>query len=232
MRPARRHMKIGQGLSNERILVCLPTYHSKIKWVERAVESLKNQTYKNFDCMIVKDGCRHAEDKNTCKECYSCTETIKYCKDIDDERFSFHNLPVNCGAAGWGPRNFAILNSNHNLIAYLDDDNWFEPDHLESLYKALRDNNADMAYTGTRLYDKEMNVVGIRMHPHAPKPGHIDTSEILHKRHLINKHGGWRKVTKCNDWDLVSRWDYVDWSHTRKVTLNFYIREGCGIHRA
>lgn len=224
-------MRLAQGTSNEKILVCLPTYHSKIEWIIRAVESLKEQTYSNFECMVVKDGCRYASDQNTCKECPSCFETIKLCKDFDDPRFKFFNLPVNCGAAGWGPRNFAIMNSNHNLIAYLDDDNWYEPDHLESLYKALRDNNSDMAYTGTRLYDSEMNVVGERMHPKNPRPGYIDTSEIMHKRHMIQKHGGWRKVSKCNDWDLVSRWDYVDWAHTKKITLNFYMREGCGIHR-
>lgn len=224
-------MKIGKNNNDEKILVCMPTYHSEIHWVERAVNSLLEQTYENFECMIVKDGCRHASDKSSCLECQACSETIRYCRSIDDKRFIFHNLPVNCGAAGWGPRNFAIMNTKHNLIAYLDDDNWYEPDHLESLYKALNENYAEMAYTGTRIYDKDLNVVGTRLHPHAPKQGHIDTSEILHKRHMINKYGGWRKVSKCNDWDIVSRWDYVEWAHTNKITLNFYLREGCGIHR-
>ena len=140
-------------------------------------------------------------------------------------------MAANYGAAGWGPRNFAILTTDHELISYLDDDNWYEPDHLSSLYRLITEENVDMAYTGTRLYDSSLNVLGERIHPEFPKAGYIDTSEIIHKRHLIHKYGGWRKVPKCNDWDIVSRWTDVVWRHTGKITLNFYVREGCGIHR-
>lgn len=222
---------IRQGLSKEKILVCLPTYHSKIEWIDRAINSLKSQTYSDFDCLIVKDGCRWADGINTCKECSNCKQTVEFCSSIDDNRFKFFSLPTNCSAAGWGPRNFAILNTKHELISYLDDDNWFEPDHLELLYKCITENNADMAYTGTRLYDSSMNIIGERIHPNEPKAGYIDTSEIIHKRHLIDTYGGWRYVPKCNDWDIVSRWKNIKWAHTNKITLNFYVREGCGIHR-
>jgi hypothetical protein len=65
-----------------------------------------------------------------------------------------------------------------------------------------------------------------------PAQGYIDTSEIIHKRWLIGEYGGWRYVKKGNDWDIVSRWvPNVKWAHTKKVTLNFFLREGCGIHR-
>lgn len=217
------------GLS--RVLVCLPTYHSKIEWIQRSVDSLLKQTFSEFDCAVIKDGCKKACDINTCKECSNCKETVEFFSSIKDERFKFYTLPMNCGGAGWGPRNFAILNYPHDLIAYLDDDNWFEPDHLESLYNAIIENDSEMAYSGTRLFDSNMNVIGERIHPYAPKAGYIDTSEMMHKRILIQKYGGWRWVQKCNDWDIVSRWKDVNWAHTNKITLNFYVREGCGIHR-
>ena len=221
---------IRQG-SSSRILVCMPTYHSKIEWIERAVSSLQKQNHEDFDCLLVKDGCKHACDLNTCRECQVCKSTVDFCNSIQDSRFKFFNMAAHCGAAGWGPRNFAILNTDHEFISYLDDDNWYEPDHLSSLYKLITEENVDMAYTGTRLYDSSLNVLGERIHPYFPKAGYIDTSEIMHKRHLIHKYGGWRKVPKCNDWDIVSRWTDVVWRHTGKVTLNFYVREGCGIHR-
>jgi glycosyltransferase involved in cell wall biosynthesis len=220
-----------QGLSNNKILVCLPTYHSNLEWIQRSVDSLKKQTYSDFDCFIVKDGCRSATDINNCKECENCKQTIDFCNSISDERFKFFVLPVCCGAAGWGPRNFAIMNTNHEFISYLDDDNWLEPDHIESLYSLFENNDIDMAYTGTRLYDCAMNKIGERVHPFPPKPGYIDTSEMMHRRKLINIYGGWRYVPKCNDWDIVSRWKDVKWAHTNKITLNFYVRENCGIHR-
>jgi glycosyltransferase involved in cell wall biosynthesis len=214
---------------SEKILVCMPTYHSKIEWIKRAVESLQNQTYSNFECFLVKDGCKKAIE--TCLECQNCEETIDFCSDIRDDRFKFYILPSHYSGAGWGPRNFAIMNTSHPLIAYLDDDNWYEPDHLQSLYTAIKNDNAELAYTGTRLFDSDLNLTGIRIHDSAPEPGGIDTSEMLHTRSLIKKYGGWRYVRKCNDWDIVSRWKDVKWTHTNKITLNFYIREGCGIHR-
>lgn len=215
-----------------KILVCMPTYHSKLEWIKRAIDSLKSQTHENFDCFIVKDGCKKACDLKNCIECENCKETVNFCNSVTvDSRFKFFNLPVHCGAAGWGPRNFAILNSNHPFICYLDDDNWYESNHLESLYNLMSE-NVDLVYTGTRLYDHNYNMIGERIHPHMPKAGYIDTSEIMHKRYLINKYGGWRFVSKCNDWDIVSRWvPNITWKHTNQITLNFYVREGCGIHR-
>jgi len=227
MRTARRLMN---GHGSSKVLVCMPTYHSKIEWLKRSVDSLMSQTFVDFDCMVVKDGCKKACDLSTCLECENCKATVDFFRSIKDERFFFHSLPTNCGGAGWGPRNFAIMNSSHDLISYLDDDNWFEPDHLESLYNLIQD-DVDMAYSGTRLYDKDMKIVGERVHPHAPKAGYIDTSEMMHRRSLIYKYGGWRWVQKCNDWDIVSRWKDIRWAHTNKITLNFYVREGCGIHR-
>jgi len=224
--------------SSETILVCMPTYHSKIEWLTRAIDSLHSQKNKNFECFIVKDGCSDSctftNFEKTCIECENCKKTIyffqKMCKL--DKRFKFFILPINHSGAGWGPRNFAIMNTNHRLIAYLDDDNWYEKDHLDCLYNTIMMKNSDMCYTGTRLYDSNNKVVGERIHNDMPKSGYIDTSEIMHTRYLIEKYGGWRYVKKCNDWDLVSRWvPDVKWSHTNKVTLNFFLRDGCGIHR-
>lgn len=224
-------MLLGQGLSQEKVLVCMPTYHPKIEWLERSIKSLQNQTYPHFDCMLVKDGCSVAKDLNTCKECRICKETVDFCKSITDPRFKFFNLTLHAAGAGWGPRNFAIMNTSHRFISYLDDDNWYESDHLESLYNLMKNGDVDMAYTGTRLWSTDMKVITERVHVGFPKAGYIDTSEIMHKRLLIHKYGGWRWVPKCNDWDIVSRWKDIEWSHTKKVTLNFYVREGCGIHR-
>jgi len=222
----------------DKILICMPTYHSPIEWLERSTISIKSQTYTNFDCYVVKDGCCESctidITNKTCIECENCKLTKKFFKNIakNDKRFKFHILPIHLSGAGWGPRNFAIMNTHHNYIAYLDDDNWYEKDHIESLYKTITSGDYNLAYTGTRLHDSNKNIIGERIHNSIPKAGYIDTSEIMHTRYLIDKHGGWRYVKKCNDWDLISRWiPDVKWSHTNKVTLNFFIRDGCGIHR-
>lgn len=221
-----------------KILICLPTYHSPLKWIARASESIKNQTYDKFDCYVVKDGCRKScninETFKTCIECKNCRQTTQFFRNFckKDKRFKYFILPIHLSGAGWGPRNFAILNTNHKYITYLDDDNWYEKNHIELLHKAITSGNYDMSYTGTNVFDKDYKLIQQRIHNKPPEAGHIDTSEIMHTRAMITKYGGWRYVKKCNDWDLISRWGQdVKWIHTNKVTLNFYVREGCGIHR-
>lgn len=219
-------------INKEKILICLPTFHSQSDWILRSVQSVQEQTHENFDCFLVKDSCSKCEV--SCLECEKCRETDSICKSISkkDTRFKYFNLPIHCGGAGWGPRNFAILNSDHELIAYLDDDNWYEPNHIELLLLAIKENDADFAYTGTRLFNKKYEIVKERICCQPAKQGEIDTSEIMHKRWLINKYGGWRHVNKCNDWDMISRWDSkIKWAHTNTITLNFYMRNGCGVHR-
>lgn len=60
-------------------------------------------------------------------------------------------LPMNTGANGW-------VNSSINAIApfflvkeyiicYLDDDNWYEPNHIEVVVNALEKNKADFTYS-------------------------------------------------------------------------------------
>jgi len=217
----------------------MPTYHTPDQWLIKSIDSLKKQTYPNFECWIVKDGCRWAAgsyfSQLTCLECNVCKNTIKFCKElqISDNRFKFYILPIHMSGAGWGPRNFAILNTTHDLIAYLDDDNWYEPDHLESLVNKIKETNVDVVYTGTKVYNAEgTEILYERLQSGKPVAGGIDTSEILHRRHLIEEFGGWRFVPKCNDWDIVKRWlPTASFAHTGKFTLNFRLRENCGIPR-
>jgi len=128
----------------------------------------------------------------------------------------------------WGTRNFCLLNCELDLVAYLDDDNWWEENHLELLYKTLSEKDVQFAFTGTQMWRN-----GERQHTRVDtRPPHycgIDTNEILHRRELVLRYGGWRANPKStqeyfvNDWDLVQRWmqNNVPWAHTGVVTTNY-----------
>jgi hypothetical protein len=54
----------------------------------------------------------------------------------------------------------------------------------------------------------------------------VDTSCLVHRRHLISRHGWWKthsEVGYAHDWELVKRW--VDggekWAASRKPTLAY-----------
>lgn len=216
------------------ILVSMPTYHGPLTWVKRAINSLQNQTYSNFECWIVKDGCqdgcRWADAQShiaSCLMCNDCKNRMEYLRNFSegDTRFKVFDLPINFGSAGWGPRNFIFLNTNHTYIAYLDDDNWYEPNHLEVLYKTIISGDKDFVFTGTNLYNLAGEKIGERMNKNTPTYCYIDTSEIMHNRRIINEVG-WRGMASYGDWDLVERWlnKRANWSHTNQFTLNYMQR--------
>jgi glycosyltransferase involved in cell wall biosynthesis len=222
-----------------KILICVPTYHGPLEWLERALNSAKSQTYTNFECWVVKDGCGHglklwdaaSTNWKACVSCEDCQAHMEYLHDFckKDTRFKTFTLPANFGYAGIGPRNFILQNTDHEYITYLDDDNWWEPNHLEVLYSTIVNENVDFVFSGTSLHNLAGGHTGERNNIESLNFSMIDTSEILHKRHLLKAFGGWRVpigspiAGSGTDWDLVKRWVYggASWVHTGQVTMHY-----------
>lgn len=97
--------------------VVIPLYN-KEDFIENTLQSVLNQTYHDFEIIIINDG---STDKSE-------EIVLKY----KDERINFLSKK-NEGVSV--ARNFGVRNSKSNLIAFLDaDDIWF-PDHLMELSK-------------------------------------------------------------------------------------------------
>lgn len=101
------------------ISVIIPT-HNREKLLKRAIESVLNQTFNDYEIIIVDD---HSVD-NTKKLVASYPE-IRYYKNRK-----------NLGPAGSRNKGFEL--SKGEYIVYLDDDNEFLPTFLEEAERALR----------------------------------------------------------------------------------------------
>lgn len=101
-------------------------------------------------------------------------------------------------------RNSLIRETNCKFVAYLDDDNWWEPDHLMRLYDNLMRRESSFAFSGSiiRTYNGFPLMKRIVNRPSFCR---IDTNEILHKVELIDKYGGWQSKDN-NDWLMVESW--------------------------
>lgn len=67
-------------------------------------------------------------------------------------------LPYNTGADGfYGHRIYAAFPHlvNSDYILFLDEDNFYEPDHVATLIKTIEDNNLQFAYSLRRIVDKD-----------------------------------------------------------------------------
>jgi glycosyltransferase involved in cell wall biosynthesis len=100
------------------VLVCIPYYRTP-EYVERAVDSVLAQTYRDFVCVVIGDGDRSPERRHPKLVSYS--------------------YPRNRGA--YFAQDVAIWASPHEWYAVVASDDWVDPDHLERLIEQ----NADLA---------------------------------------------------------------------------------------
>ncbi|MCQ2014188.1 glycosyltransferase family 2 protein [Clostridium butyricum] len=116
-----------------KISVIMVTYNRE-KLVERALNSVINQTFKEFELLLVNNG--------------STDNTLSVCEKYrnEDDRIKLYNIEKNKGSAY--ARNYAINYVNTEYLLIVDDDDYCEPKMFEHLYNMIVENNADIAITG------------------------------------------------------------------------------------
>lgn len=152
-----------------------------------AIASVTNQTYK-CKHLIACDGPEYFDKVYP----LAVGGAIQFCV-----------TPENTGINGFnGQRIYAayphLVNSDY--IAFLDEDNWFEPNHIEKLVKTIQSKSLDFAYSLRKIFspDKkylcndECESLGkweIFMSRKSPHGKHylIDTSSYLFTRDFIQK---------------------------------------------
>lgn len=109
---------------NPLISIIIPTFN-RAHLISETLDSVQNQTYENWECIIVDDG---SDDD---------TEDIVQ-KYIDsDSRFSYHTRPSNRAAGGNAARNFGFQISKGKYINWLDSDDLISVDKLELQIESL-----------------------------------------------------------------------------------------------
>ena len=200
------------------ISICLPTYNRSKLLIERSVPSVLNQTYKNFELIIIGDNCTDDTEKNISK--------------ITDKRIRFYNIPKRSyrypptTENHWfaGPviaNNEALKMVKGEWITRIDDDDIWTPDHLEVLlefaekgdYEFISAQYIEERHGQRRVVDGEM-ADGPYFNPknhskinNSPKLGGVQTwfyrSYLKFFRYNINC---WRKSwNRVNDIDLEYR---------------------------
>ena len=121
------------------ISIILPTYNAE-KYIKETIESILNQTYKNWELIITDDN--------------SSDKTLKilrlYAKRFD--RIKLYINSKNEGAAC--ARNNCLKFCNSDFIAFIDSDDWWEINKLELQINFMLENNYPISFTSYRLIDE------------------------------------------------------------------------------
>jgi glycosyltransferase involved in cell wall biosynthesis len=119
--------------------VIIPNFNRE-KTIIKAIESVLNQTYVDFELIIVDD--------------CSTDNSLKEISKLNDPRIKVFELKKNSGAAV--ARNFGIKKSNGDFISFLDSDDYLEKDFLEITNQILSpsDTTVGFMWTGVRYHLK------------------------------------------------------------------------------
>lgn len=194
--------------------------------VDQAIQSVLDQTY-TTDVYLVVDGKQnYARAQNTVR------------KFDGHSRVYITALPINVGANGfYGHRVYAAFTHlvDHEFVLYLDQDNWLEPDHVQSCIDTIHEKNLQWTYSLRNIYSDNNYVCrddceSLGRYPSYHGINHIDTSAYCVKREQVLQfasvwHGGWGQDRV---WYDVLKNMLPDYDCTGKYTLNYRVAGNAG----
>ena len=99
-------------------------------YIERGVNSVRNQTYRNLEIIVVDDG--------------STDDTGAICDRIASKDPRIQVIHKENGGLS-ETRNVGIAEAKGDYIAFVDGDDWIDPDMYEKMIGALKEQRADLA---------------------------------------------------------------------------------------
>lgn len=189
------------------VSVITPTWNRHQLLLGRCIPSVSQQTYTNWEHIVVSDG----PDFELARILDSPSSRRTYAS------MSWHDQNVL-----WGSR--ARIHGQGvalgEVIAHLDDDNAWRPEHLELLVAKLVATGADFVYS-RMVRHPAGDEIGLP----PPRYAQIDTSLIVHRRELLNLANWTPSPTRLDpDWELVEKWlaGGATWAFVPAITCDYY----------
>ena len=130
-------------MEEELITVVVPLYNMA-KYLPRAMKSLLNQDYSNYEIIIVDDG--STDDGSRLADNYANQYERVRCIHKENGGLS-------------SARNVGIYNAHGRYIIFPDPDDWVEKDYLSFLWHLREEYHMDLEICGRRVIDEKSNVL-------------------------------------------------------------------------
>lgn len=124
-------------MSSPRISVILPCYNEE-SYIANAIESVLNQSFTDFELIIVNDG--------------SADNTLSIINGFEDSRIRVIDQE-NLGPGA--SRNNAMKIAQGEYMMFLDGDDWYREDALEIAYREITQKDCDLTFYQMINYDDE-----------------------------------------------------------------------------
>ncbi|WP_253254780.1 glycosyltransferase [Methanofervidicoccus sp. A16] len=157
-------------MRNPKISVVMATYRESEKYLRKSIESILNQTFQDFEFIIILDDPNNEKNEKLIEE---------YAKK--DKRIVFLKNERNLGRGA--SRNRAIDIAKGKYVAIMDADDIALPERLEKQFNYLEENeDVDLLFTWAYWIDERDNIIG-RFKPERYKIKNI--KKYFFREHLL-----------------------------------------------
>ncbi|MDD3415385.1 MAG: glycosyltransferase [Lachnospiraceae bacterium] len=175
--------------------VIMPVYNVDIKWLEKAINSIKTQTYTNWELCMVDD----ASPDRSIEE---------YLKKEKNPKIKVKFLEKNGGISQ--ASNEAAKLATGEYVLLMDNDDEISRDALMKFYECIKETDADVIYSDQDIIDEE-GKHSCPLYKPDWSPDLFQSQMYLghltgFKRELFNQVGGFQKeFDGSQDYDLLFR---------------------------
>lgn len=183
--------------------IIMPAYNSE-KYISQAVESVLNQSYKNWELIIIND-CSTDNTEQIIKsyqQQYAANKKIKLI-----------TLAQNKGVAN--ARNIGIKNAKGKYIAFLDADDIWQKEKLYKQIQLLKSTNTDITYTAYQMINETGQTIKERR-----------VKETLHLNDLLKENSIIFSSVACKKESIINKQFKSEWYHEDYVFLIDLAKEG------
>lgn len=184
------------------VTVVVPSFNEGAEIVRISLESIRAQTFTDFECIVV--------DESTRSDLADACHTV--CSE--DSRFIYIHPPKRLGLAQ--SLNLAISKARGQLIARFDSDDICKPERLE-LQVAFLLSHPEISVVGGSMdiVNTEGEFIAHRSYPQTPNEissamqltNAIAHPTVMFRREAIEQYGGYNSSYRyCEDLDLWLRW--------------------------
>lgn len=178
-----------------RFSIVMPVYNVEVKWLEKAIESIEKQSYRNWELCIADDASSDPQIRN-----------FLLSKRSDKIKVSF--LETNSGISN--ASNVAAAMATGDYLVLMDNDDALSKNALQELFTCASASHAEILYSDNDVIDESDNRIAVLHKPDWSPDLLLSQMYVGHllafSRDLFEKVGGFRKeYDGSQDYDLLLR---------------------------
>ena len=141
--------------ANPTFSICIPAYHAE-RYLPETLNSVRDQSFCDWELIVIEDGSKDGTEDITRKFASEVSQNVVFQRHTQNQ-----GLPAT--------RNTAMAQSKSSLIALLDADDYWKPNHLATIAAKLS-TKSELIHSGSVLFDSDS---GQTLEVRAPSPEQV-----------------------------------------------------------